>query len=1242
MADQEVSIKYNSDANDAIAANNALIQSLDQVAAKHASVKNSLGKGFGSARASGTSGSFDTQNRRARTPSAPSTPAAPPIQQIAPLPSMLGGLNLRVTGLDKVKQAEGAVKTLGQQMRDIPPLRMPLLPRTLPTLRMAEEGVVNLGKVIRDTQSPVANLNASVSTLGGSLMSIAGQAAAFTGLTIGVAALGEEIRKSIMAVADLDYAMSAVAAVGGLDKTSAEFQRLTGVVVEMGAKTRYTSTQAAEGLKELVAAGYKTVDATEILGDTLNLASTENMSLAGASEIVVAGMQAMGLGVDQSTRFVDVLARAANSSTASVTDMGESLKYVAPVASALGVSLEETGALIAILANNGIRGGMAGRGLSSVMSKLIAPTKDAQAALKAVGIRAEELNPQIVGVDAALRKLASVPQVELVKMFGVENLDVSNILAKNASGFKGMTDEMRRAEVTAKKMAETRMDNLTGDFDELGAAVDALRIKLAGGAFYDQIRAATQSFTEFLNSNREAIVENIQKVGSLALTLGKVILAYKAIKGASLIKDLVLSASKWATETALIKQNTSALAQNAAARGGTSGAGGTTVVGGGGGKGGVVGGMAGVAVGMAVTPDDAGPAESAAYAIGGFVVGNAVAQGIVKVGGPLIKAAMGAAVRAAAGSAIAGWVAAAGTGIAAVAAAFAAPLIVAAAVVAGAAVAWRVLSDAAESATAAVEGYANAAVISYRKSVQGAKDEVELAKAKNRIQQEINSIGQQIQQLNEDAGPGYEDQVKKLKEARTLLYSIYNHAEKINQRAQERIRLEQEIANHNQKAKDTEEQRARIAAQIAASIREQAAAAAEFNANYAERRDTAQSGMSESGQLQREGEKFDEGRKNVEAIRKNLEAAARSAVGVGTALQESILAGAAIDTRVKPSDTNAPSGTLMDAGLGFPESVAEKFKKPITLTFDKQGAITNVDEVSKYYDTMLKEAKESGNIKLQAEVEGYMTDLDKAVKASIEAGKKIEQALSARDAQVVSLLPTDRQEVITNNNFNDSIKAAQAARVQIDAILAEQGMEPLVDPKKEFKNAQDISDYYRRTSNAIKAAGRIDLLTKVPFADLTQSMNKNDAASKEQARLKAIQDQKIMTMKGIEMNEAKANNDPRREEQLRIEMELMKEQQSIMSAMNLSGKEGEAEAKKLAARKIGADLRVSLNENDTENNALGKMKNLGDGATAMNQLFGRASNSGMLENAKKQSEYLKQLVELAKIKESIKYIATVA
>jgi TP901 family phage tail tape measure protein len=1213
---------------------------------------------------------------------------------------------IKLTGIKDVDQAKKAIESIQKKQASIA-----LKVLGVPEVTLAKKAVDDLHKKNGKTVTTkikvdgVSQARNDVSALGGSLASMAGQAAAFTGLTIGAATLGNEIRKAIVAVMDLDSAMSSVAAVGGLDKTSAEFERLTGVVVQLGATTRYTSTEAAMGLKELVAAGYSTVDASKILGDTLNLASTENISLAETSEIVVAGMQAMGLSVDQSTRFVDVLARGANSSTASVRDMGESLKYVAPVSKALGISLEETSAALAILANNGVRGGMAGRGLNAVFAKLVAPTKDAEQALRRVGLRASDLNPQIVGLEAALKNLKSLGQEDLIKMFGVENLDVSNILASNAAGFDKMTRGMKEASVTAKSMGDLNMDNLKGDLDELGAAFEALQIKLVGGDFYKGIRDDVQAFTKYLNDNRDAIASNIEKVGSLAIVLGKVMIAYQAIKGVKLVGELIATAVRWAAETKLIDLNTGALGRNAAARraaagasagipsgipsgtelppagsgkGGKGGKGGKT------GKGSMSGGIIGSAgaiagglIGYELAPDDAGALETTAYSIGGGVVGEALLRGVTRVGGPMVRAGLtkilgGSAATMTAAATTTGTGVGVSLGTAAVAGF---GLAMAGLAVAGVYAIKNIegARDASLDQFESVNDLGNQMLATSRRMVEGARNEVEMAKAKKLIQQQISTIYDQIADAEENGGTYTEEQIKNLQLTEKALAQIYNNAEKINKRKQDQLAAEKAIQDHNEKVRSIEQERARLSAEIAENLRQQVEAAKEFNQAYDERRDTAVSGLAEPARLEASGDDFVKARGEAEQIRKNLDEAAKSATAVANELIEGSKATALnnlssdagnvnllaslpakeraleayreLDTRVKPYDVEPPTGGIVEftqAPIDGPKMTDPYVQGP-KITFNTAPAFTDLESIATYYKKVLDEAKASGNIELQAKVEGYMADLDKAVKASVEAGRKIEQALQQRDAQVRQLLPTSTLEVRADYDFTSALKSAEDARSQIDAILAEQGMEPLVDPAKEFKNAEDIANYYRRTQNALTRMGKVDLLTKEPFSKLTDAMNKNDSAAKEQDRVKGVQDSRAMQMKQLEMQEATANNDPRRAAQLGAELDLMKEQASIASAMNLTGKEGQAEAKRLAARKLGADLKVDLNEKTAEMNPFGNgPRQLGSGATAMNQLFGRSSNSGLLENAREQSRYLKELVELAKIKERIQYVATIS
>lgn len=1395
-------IKFTSDASAAIAANNALIASLKEVAATHQSVKNSFKGGIPDVKAK-VQTSFESNTTTTRTTASPSdrvkspsNPAAPPpfpssppsrpptdgtsrfkfggkgyedLEKARKLANEINGKTIsaimRITGIqdfEKAKQVLAALKNKDIQqaikltgIKDVDQAKkaidsiqkkqasIALKVLGVPEVTLANKAVDDLHKKNGKTVTTkikvdgVSQARNDVSALGGSLASMAGQAAAFTGLTIGAATLGNEIRKAIVAVMDLDSAMSSVAAVGGLDKTSAEFERLTGVVVQLGATTRYTSTEAAMGLKELVAAGYSTVDASTILGDTLNLAATEGMSLAGASEIVVAGMQAMGLGVDQSTRFVDVLARAANASTASVTDMGESLKYVAPVSKALGISLEETSAALAILANNGIRGGIAGRGLNAVFAKLVAPTKDAEQALRRVGLRASDLNPQIVGLEAALKNLKSLGQEDLIKMFGVENLDVSNILASNAAGFDKMTRGMKEASVTAKSMGDLNMDNLKGDLDELGAAFEALQIKLVGGDFYKGIRDDVQAFTKYLNDNRDAIASNIEKVGSLAIVLGKVMIAYQAIKGVKLVGELIATAVRWAAETKLIDLNTGALGRNAAARRAAAGASagipsgipsGTELPPAGSGKGGKtgktgktgkggkgfiggsgIGMLVGSLVGAELAPDDASGLETGAYSIGGTVVGGAIEKGLKEVGLPLVRAGFTKVLTTFRGGTAVAAATSTGTSLGTtLITSFAGRLGLAGLAITAYAAGIKKFADEVEIPWFGQDGMSfagfdqtqsrndlgNQMISTSNRMIANAKNEVELAKAKKLVQQQINVIYDQIADAEENGGDAAEEQIKNLQLTEKALAQIYNNAEKINKRKQDQLAAEKAIQDHNEKVRSIEQERARLSAEIAENLRQQVEAAKEFNQAYDERRDTAVSGLAEPARLEASGDDFVKARGEAEQIRKNLDEAAKSARAVANELIEGSKEAIAADLLKNKANAERIAGLppeerareiryVMDDSSGGAAPSRANFIAPpplpeaLKVTFDTAPAFTDLESIATYYKKVLDEAKASGNIELQAKIEGYMADLDKAVKASVEAGRKIEQALQQRDAQVRQLLPTSTLEVRADYDFTSALKSAEDARSQIDAILAEQGMEPLVDPAKEFKNAEDIANYYRRTQNALTRAGKVDLLTKEPFSKLTDSMSKTDAAAKEQDRVKGVQDSRAIQTKEAERVKANLNNDPRRAAQLETEIALMKEQQSIAAARNLTGKDGQAEAKKLAAGKLKDELQVRLNEKNSEvllpdvgqkwaqhlkNNPISSLdsakgafstgkanagsdmyfKRLGSGATAMNQLFGRKSNDGMLEQAKEQNKYLRELVELAKIKESIKYVATLA
>jgi TP901 family phage tail tape measure protein len=1324
MSDPTVSIKFNSDTSSTVSAANALLESLTAIETKAISLAKHLkAVAAAAAKINGRTSSEHTFKTKGQEEFVKADKALRQIQGrtisavirltgikdvenakkiIASLKANDVDTAIKLTGIKDVEKARQVIDQIKAKQVSIA-ARVLGLPDLASAQRRLDELAKKNGKEVRVPVKieGVASADAQVSTLGSSLASMAKQAVAFTGLSIGAATLVNEVRKAIMAVSSLDSAMSAVAAVGGLAKNSAELATLTEQVRDLGGKTQYGAVGAAEGLKELIAAGYSSADASKLLADTLALAATESMGMGRASEVMVAGLQAFGLSVEEGTRLADVLARAANASTASVDDMGESLKYAAPVANALGISVEETSAALAILANNGIRGGLSGRGLSSVLAKMVAPSKDAAEGLKELGISASDMNPQIVGVEASLKRLASLPQAQLVKMFGVENLDVSNILGRNADGFAKMDEYMRKANVSVKSMSEIRMDNLAGDMQKLNSAVTGLRIELVGEN-YEVIRDAVQDFTAYLRENKQAIAENFRQIGDLAVVLGQVVAAYAAVKSVGIIGHLIKTVAQWALESKMIDANTAALGRNARARGaGTSGAptlddakGGKEKKGGGkekkgGGAGsfivGNIGTMAGAMIGSELAPEDASGLTTGAYSIGGAVIGGAIQKGLEKVGGPIVRGALAKVLTSFRGGAAATAAASAGKSLGTtLMTSFAVRMGLVGASIAMYAAAVKAVTgelDASFDQFNSNNDLGNQMISSSRRMIANAKTEAELAKAKKLILQQIDSVYAQIEDAEKNGGIYSEEQIQNLQLTERALAQIYNNAEKINQRKKDQLAAEQAIKDHNEKVRSIEQERTRLSAEIAENLRQQVEAAKEFNKAYGERRDTAVSGLGESAQLEAKGEDFAKARSDAEQIRKNIEGAVAATNNATPGSKEAITAGLlsnkanaeriagltveernrevryivddsaggtapsrssfiAPPTPATPATVNAPAAASASVPTAPPETAALPVPQ---VKVDTAPVFTDLESIAAYYKKVLDEAKKSGNIKLQADVEKYLDDLDKAVKASVEAGAKIKQALEQRDAKVRSLLPTERQEVMADLDFKNSLKAAEDARAQIDAILAEQGMEPLVDPKQEFKNAEDIANYYRRTQNALTKAGKVDLLTKEPFNKLTDAMNKNDSSAKEQDRVKSVQDRSAIQSKEAELAKAMANNDPRRAAQLETELALMKEQQSIAAALNLTGKDGQAEARKLAAGKVSDDLKVRLNEQMAEMNPLqNKPKQLGSGATAMNQLFGRKSNDGLIEQAREQTKYLKELVKLAGIKESIKFVATLA
>lgn len=204
-------------------------------------------------------------------------------------------------------------------------------------------------------------------------------------LTVGIAGVGAAVVKT---TADFDAAMSKVAAVSGA--AGDEFDALREKAREMGETTKYTAADSAEAMNYMAMAGWKTEDMLNGISGVMNLAAASGEELGTTSDIVTDALTAFGMTAKDSAHFADILATASSNANTNVSMMGESFKYVAPVAGSLGYSAEDVSVALGLMANNGIKASQAGTALRNIFTRIAKPTKESQMAMDRLGISLDD------------------------------------------------------------------------------------------------------------------------------------------------------------------------------------------------------------------------------------------------------------------------------------------------------------------------------------------------------------------------------------------------------------------------------------------------------------------------------------------------------------------------------------------------------------------------------------------------------------------------------------------------------------------------------------------------------------------------------------------------------------------------------------------------------------------------------------------------------------------------------------
>ena len=295
---------------------------------------------------------------------------------------------------------------------------------------------------------------------------------------------------AINAGRSFEAGMSEVKAISGASRK--DLEALTNKAKEMGATTKFSATQASEGLKYMAMAGWNSQQMIAGLPGVMNLAAASGENLGTVSDIVTDALTAMGLKASDSAHFADVLATAASSSNTNVAMMGETFKYAAPVAGALGYNIEDLAQAIGLMGNAGIKSSQAGTSLRSILTRLAKPPKDCANAMEDYGISIKNsdgsmksLMEVMENMRDSLQGLPKDEQSAAAAALGSQEA-MSGLLAivnASESDFNKLSKAIDNASGAAQDQADIMNDNLQGALYELGSAAESAGIEL-----YDNIK----------------------------------------------------------------------------------------------------------------------------------------------------------------------------------------------------------------------------------------------------------------------------------------------------------------------------------------------------------------------------------------------------------------------------------------------------------------------------------------------------------------------------------------------------------------------------------------------------------------------------------------------------------------------------------------------------------------------------------------------------------------------------------
>lgn len=441
-------------------------------------------------------------------------------------------------------------------------------------------------KRLGDAASKMGSQVMSAGEMAGRGMQVMGAGIAKAGLAF--APLTAAMAVGAKTAAEFEQQMSAVSAVAGA--TPEEFELLKRKAKEMGATTQFTATDSAKAMEELARAGFTVQETLDGIGGVMAAAASDAIPLETSAAILSSTLRGMGLEASKTERVADVLSKASAITNTNIVEMGEAMKFAAPVAKTMGLSLTDTVASIGAMADVGIKGTLAGTALKNAMLQLAAPTTAGMAAMEQLGgslKTTKDGSLDLFGTFATLEKGLSkisdkTQQAALLnEIFGLRGTPAftawqASVARAEEGGnkFTNMQKELNHQFTVggaAAEMAKTRMDNFLGAVEQLSSAAEGLQIEFfesfqAGGK--ETVQAVAGFLSDIvttmtlINEGADETDSRFGQIGKTALAVGQGIMQgidfiqtgikqlkdeFSALFGGIQDADMVTEITKWVT-----------------------------------------------------------------------------------------------------------------------------------------------------------------------------------------------------------------------------------------------------------------------------------------------------------------------------------------------------------------------------------------------------------------------------------------------------------------------------------------------------------------------------------------------------------------------------------------------------------------------------------------------------------------------------------------------------------------------